>query len=1337
VAISSVVQQAGLDRPGVNIGGIAPYGTQQMLRDYGMSANGYFQPTYWQTVFPCTTGGTNDSTHWYNSITNSAGYPANFWAGATYFAVSAATGTLLGSGSITASSSNTSSGTQFTLGSALSSPCSTASSAPDMLIVKLTHPSVTLTPQQALGSICPAATFNLSDTSPASANTYQSLEMPSGCALSLEMDQVLQNGTNANPALAAMWQNWIDVNGSYTATFKAKCLTACAITYLVSRGNGPMYVPPTTISPAVNASPGQGWTTFSASFTGSEVGNSDYGNLTMQITVDSGTALIQDATVIEGSALSANNTVYRDAWVRKLQSLHPGSLRFMDGSDWCSTVADMTETAGLGGIRSCGSNSYTQAAYAQGVPYWDKLQLCLEVGADCWLTVGMLNTANDWTNLVNWLADPAHGPTAGTSWIQAFAAAGYRIYLEDGNENWNTTGGPSLWSGGGAVYGYVLGQHVSAAKAASGYDGSVVKLVGNSWAAAGQGNSAYGWAQGALTAAGCSATSTTNCPDFMDTAPYLFGWLHAFDTNGSNVSTTGSPFLDMWAEASNADSVPGLPCCLEQSIDEDVSFMQNTFGIPTAVYEVNTGLIGGDAHPTQSQVDQIAASVGEALQIEQHLLLMQRDAGVTGPQNVFLLAQNSYYWNWGSTLASPVWGIVRTLACGPGQLNSCSDVDRPLSIAMQIVNRALASNNNLMKITQTGTPTFSYPGGQNESGWGNTILANSAVPYVNCFAYADLNQVNWTTICFNNNLTASETVNFTGPGSPAGSVTRTVFPNAGNLITDHNENSYIGSSSASPTVVLPASTASGATAAYSIPPASMIVLTYSVGGAAALATPTFSPGSGTYSESQSVTIDFPSGSTGCVGINTLPAPSTPGTCGSGDITYSGPITVAASETLNAIATEVGYADSATGSADYVIAKATVATPTFSPAAGTYSTSQTLIMSDTTPGAVIYYTTDGSAPTTSSTVYTAPLTVSASETISAIAVAPGMTSSPVTSASFVIQTATAAPLITPAGGTYTSPQTVSITDTTAGAVIYYTTNGSAPTTSSTVYAAPLTVSTSETISAIAVAAPYEASPAATATFAFPSAAGLPDAPTALQARANGSAIALNWTAPASGGSGSYNVYRGNSAGGETTTPIATAVGPTYWTDNNVPAPGTWYYTVAAVDPAGIGPMSNEASATTAQGSFQLSAAQTSASIAVGQTAAYSLTLISSNYSGTVLFTCSGAPAGLQCTPPPSVQVTSGMTSTPVTVTVTATSTLAAEMNLCRSRVLLWSVGIFLIPFGFRRKSHQWLALLLVFVSTTILLTGCGSVTANRAATLTVTATGSAGGVASQTLTVTVQ
>ncbi len=225
-------------------------------------------------------------------------------------------------------------------------------------------------------------------------------------------------------------------------------------------------------------------------------------------------------------------------------------------------------------------------------------------------------------------------------------------------------------------------------------------------------------------------------------------------------------------------------------------------------------------------------------------------------------------------------------------------------------------------------------------------------------------------------------------------------------------------------------------------------------------TPTFGPSGGTYSSAQTVTI---SDVTPGVGPNENLWYTTDGTTpNAGSLVYTGPIPITASTTLQAISEYVtGYNNSAVGTAIYTLQ---VATPTFSPAAGTYSTAQTVTISDSTSGATIYYTTNGSSPTTASPVYSSAITVSSTETLKALATETGYTNSAVGSAAYTLQVAT--PTFSPAAGTYTSAQSVSISDTTTGATIYYTTNGNTPTTASSVYSSAIAVSATETLKALA-------------------------------------------------------------------------------------------------------------------------------------------------------------------------------------------------------------------------------------------------------------------------------
>ena len=149
---------------------------------------------------------------------------------------------------------------------------------------------------------------------------------------------------------------------------------------------------------------------------------------------------------------------------------------------------------------------------------------------------------------------------------------------------------------------------------------------------------------------------------------------------------------------------------------------------------------------------------------------------------------------------------------------------------------------------------------------------------------------------------------------------------------------------------------------------------------------------------------------------------------------------------------------------------TVATPAFSPDAGTYTEAQSVTISCETTGATIYYTTDGSDPSASSTKYSSAIAVGETTTIKAIAVKDGMTDSSVASATYTINIppqTVATPAFSPDAGTYTEAQSVTISCETTGATIYYTTDGSNPSASSTAYSGAITVGETTTIKAIAV------------------------------------------------------------------------------------------------------------------------------------------------------------------------------------------------------------------------------------------------------------------------------
>ena len=271
---------------------------------------------------------------------------------------------------------------------------------------------------------------------------------------------------------------------------------------------------------------------------------------------------------------------------------------------------------------------------------------------------------------------------------------------------------------------------------------------------------------------------------------------------------------------------------------------------------------------------------------------------------------------------------------------------------------------------------------------------------------------------------------------------------------------------------------------------------------------------------------------------------------------------------------------------------TVATPIFSPAGGTYSSTQTVTISTYTSGATIYYTTDGSTPTPLSTVYTAPISVATAQTVNAIAVLSGWTDSLVGSAYYNLACTT--PTFSPGAGSYASTQTVTITST-SGSTINYTVDGTPPTGSG------------------AFVNFTASSGAITSVTATPASGG------------SGYPVSTTFNLDVAGGTGGIVSATTNSSGNVTSfsaTPIAGGSGYTT---------ATWAATSANVSTISSGGTISVATSQTVNAIAALSGLSDSA---VGA-ATYAIGLFNLSFDGATQYVDMGQPAALQITGPLSV------------------------------------------------------------------------------------------------------
>jgi hypothetical protein len=249
-----------------------------------------------------------------------------------------------------------------------------------------------------------------------------------------------------------------------------------------------------------------------------------------------------------------------------------------------------------------------------------------------------------------------------------------------------------------------------------------------------------------------------------------------------------------------------------------------------------------------------------------------------------------------------------------------------------------------------------------------------------------------------------------------------------------------------------------------------------------ISAPTVSPAGGMYSSTQNVTLEGASDTT--VRYTTDGTDPT-----SGSPLYTGPITLSAPSTTTIQARAfTSCGSSAAASSTYTVTFGVVPTPTVSPSAGTYAIGQTAALQESDQLATIRYTTDGTDPTESSSIFAGnAIPMNQSTTIKARSYRSQFTPSAVLTAQFDIKAPT--PMFNYTTGIYNGfPVPVVISDSLSGPVtVYYTLDRTDPTTSSPSMSCNGScgmgggVSSGATLNAIVSAPGYALSDVATATY----------------------------------------------------------------------------------------------------------------------------------------------------------------------------------------------------------------------------------------------------------------
>jgi hypothetical protein len=533
---------------------------------------------------------------------------------------------------------------------------------------------------------------------------------------------------------------FVRLNGQFRLAFKAKGAGgANRLLASVRRGSLTPY-----LSQTIQL--GTAWTNITLAFPDRISEPADIsGTVTVELSpVSQSAALLDDVSLRQTDSRTDNPTEFRDAVVDALRGLKPGILRYVNWQDLGNSLDN--ELAPVFARSRSGYSVYNTTENNMMPGLHEFLALSEHIGAEPWYSIPPSYSTQEVANLMEYLGGPTNTPYGilrarrghPAPWTDAFS----RIHLEFGNENWNN----SAYRGGCISLAVPCGNRASELFA-------VIK-----------GSPYHAQAQFDCVLGGWHANPTLNqqlhnaspLHDSLTLAPYMAGRVDSY-------ATTEELFGPLFAEPEwwsfNPSPTTGL---MRQSFNV---LQASSRPVPLSVYEVNLHTTEGGI--SQSALDSFTPSVGAALAVADHMLVMLRELGCRD-QLFFSLPGNRFTRSDSKTVA--LWGAVLDMGK--------TDRKRPHYEAQRLLNESLAGD--LLQTTHSGdNPTWSVTNMNRVSYTGAHALQS--------FAFRDRGQR--SLLVFNLQRAGSHDVTFTGPYAPTGTVALTRLTSAS--ITDNNESNAV------------------------------------------------------------------------------------------------------------------------------------------------------------------------------------------------------------------------------------------------------------------------------------------------------------------------------------------------------------------------------------------------------------------------------------------------------------------------------------------------------------------------------------------------------------------